>query len=455
MNARMLSLNKRILNTIKLEQRGFKLTNSNDKDFDYEYRRYSGGKVDVLNYGLYLDDSRTFCAVNVIRYRIIFPVVNNIISAATGKVITEETVYATPTIGMEKYTEYLYKLRDKPIPYKIFNEVSFNEALDVFQEQLETIVLPFFDKIQTLQQVNDEILEKVDWNIYNKYISGETGAKVLIIMKLCNNPRYEAYKERSDKLIAEQLNDPNYAQYTDILHNQQIIMDEVFNYLESGKYLEIDSSNILSTTIQPPTVPKREVPQLPSNEAVSGVFQLLKPSLNALGIHFDNKPTLNDYRNDANWQSWGMEEPNNIDWKYYLLLFAGTNVYHSKSEKYIPVSPNVYYFNAEWDGFVDYAEIIERLNLLTGKQLPITNLVCEEEGICSFSYKGEQYEWKFQLQGDWTDPEIFESFIGLVKPDLKKEFFIMEEGQGGIIVYYSPEEKSAFEEYFDKNLKLL
>ncbi|MDZ7933820.1 MAG: hypothetical protein U5M51_02365 [Emticicia sp.] len=96
-----------------------------------------------------------------------------------------------------------------------------------------------FDKIRTLQQVNDEILERVDWNTYNKYISGETGAKVLIIMKLCNNPRYEAYKERSDNLIAEQLNDPNYTPYIDILKNQQIIMDEVYNYLESGKYLEL------------------------------------------------------------------------------------------------------------------------------------------------------------------------------------------------------------------------
>lgn len=199
----------------------------------------------------------------------------------------------------------------------------------------------------------------------------------------------------------------------------------------------------------------QKIPELPQNILVEQAFEKYEKEFKEFNIHFDKKFTLNDFRNDANWQSWEMEEPEKIDWKYFLLLFSGTEVYEQAAKLYQPVSPNVYYFDAEWDGFVNYGTIIQRLNLLTNNELAFNNIICEEEGICTFEYKGELYEWIFEVDSDWTDPTIFEYFIGLVFSDLNKEFYILPEGQGGIILYLSKEERQRFEAYFNLTIDRL
>ena len=243
MKKRIIELNKTVKETINFEKHGFQLHSFSDIDFWYEYQRPMNEKIDFFNYGFMKDKWGDDTFLGAIYGRVVFPAVNKILLGLQKKsLITiqnlgeyDATVIRLPNFEIKDY-HYLLKSQEV-VKNREFNENAFTEALALFQEQLLTNVLPFFDKIQTLQQVNDEILEKVDWNTYNKYISGETGAKVLIIMKLCNNPRYEAYKQRSDKLIVAQLKDPSYAQYIDILQNQQIIMDEVYNYLESSNYL--------------------------------------------------------------------------------------------------------------------------------------------------------------------------------------------------------------------------
>lgn len=235
--------NKLLRNIVNFEDLGFKSFKINNIDFWWELHRTTSHKTDRIVYGFLKDKWGDDLGFNLISTRIIFESVNKILMSVPNKgsynfYLSDPTIIRLPNFDLE-VDKYVPRFRNLLfVKDRVVNEQVFEESLELFQEQLQTTVLPFFDKIQTLQQVNDEILEKVDWNTYNKYISGEAGAKVLIIMKLCNNPRYEAYKKRSDKLIVEQLNDPKYAQYVDILQNQQIIMDEVYNYLESGKYLE-------------------------------------------------------------------------------------------------------------------------------------------------------------------------------------------------------------------------
>ena len=115
---------------------------------------------------------------------------------------------------------------------------------------------------------------------------------------------------------------------------------------------------------------------------------------------------------------------------------------------YEPASPNVYYFDAEWDGFVNYGTILQRLNLLTGNALPfkaITGHFDEFIGV-SFQYKGEKYKWEYEYYDDWTDMRIFNQFIQLVTPDLINSFYILPEGQGGLIFYFSAKQKQVFEQ---------
>lgn len=87
--------------------------------------------------------------------------------------------------------------------------------------------------------MNTKILDKDDFSNYYKYISGETGAKVLIIMKLCDSHKYQEYKSWSDNVIVKQLQDTLYVDYIDVLNSQQKIMDKVYNYLEAGAYKDL------------------------------------------------------------------------------------------------------------------------------------------------------------------------------------------------------------------------
>jgi len=61
------------------------------------------------------------------------------------------------------------------------------------------IILPFFDKYPDLQSINDKILNQVPEKDYPEWIHGQSTLKILIIMKLCDNPKYEAYKASKEK----------------------------------------------------------------------------------------------------------------------------------------------------------------------------------------------------------------------------------------------------------------
>lgn len=235
MNEIISGLNKRLTKLVKFEQLGFNLYSfhENNDYCEYQYHRSFKDKLDVLKYGVYLDDNKIFLTIGAIKSSITFPVVNNILSKVST--VNDETLQAVPEIGINEYTEYFYKLKNIYISCKTLDDLSFRLSYTLFQEQLETTVLPFFDKIQTLQQVNDEILEKVDWLEWSNYISGQATFKALIIMKLCNNEKKyqefsQFYKERISNAIQE-----GKTEYQD-LYNTLV---ELLNYLDSGKYLEV------------------------------------------------------------------------------------------------------------------------------------------------------------------------------------------------------------------------
>lgn len=453
--------NKSLREQVSFEKLGFQEVEYDAFSFSWKLIRQTNDKIDKLIYSFSKDKWSDDLILHPISAYIIFEKVNAILWTISKDERYlpqwhDNTIIRLPNFDLE-VDKYIHLIRDLLfVNNRVVNKQIFEKALGIFKEQLDTIVLPFFDKIQTLQDINDKILERVDWMEWHKYISGLNGVhyfKSIIIMKLCNNENgYSEFTKMYSQLLLDAINSGR--SEVQVLYNT---WQDLLEYLDSGKYLEIDKSNTTTELQSSKTliVPKREALVLSTNKDVTRAFQLFEPQFNALGIYFDQKLTLNDYRNDANWQSWGMDKPDSINFRYFLLLFAGVEVFEEATQAYQPVSTNVYYFNTEWDGYVSYAEIINRLNLLTGNSLPLSDVRNVEEGLCGFTYKDTEYKWQFELQGDWTDPEIFESFIGLVKPDLNKEFYIMEEGQGGIIVYYSPEEKSAFEQYFNKNLEPL
>jgi len=84
--------------------------------------------------------------------------------------------------------------------YKSFGAIPLKTKQDIedfkqyISNHVDTYILPFCEKIPNLQAVNDEILDKVPQAEYTKYIPGKTNFKVLIIMRLCNNSKYNDFK---------------------------------------------------------------------------------------------------------------------------------------------------------------------------------------------------------------------------------------------------------------------
>jgi len=77
-----------------------------------------------------------------------------------------------------------------------FQEGNFNSLMKLIIENIKTYHLPFFDRVSSLQVVNDEIIDKVPQMELGNYIPSQyMNLKKLIIMKLCNNLKYDEFKK--------------------------------------------------------------------------------------------------------------------------------------------------------------------------------------------------------------------------------------------------------------------
>jgi hypothetical protein len=91
---------------------------------------------------------------------------------------------------------------------------------------------PFFEKASNLQVVNDEIIDKIPHMELHKYIPGQyMNMKKLIIMKLCDNPNYDEFKqwllETYQKMVEKDA-----ARYSEKLE----LVKKLVAYLDSGEY---------------------------------------------------------------------------------------------------------------------------------------------------------------------------------------------------------------------------
>jgi hypothetical protein len=224
-------------------------------DYDKEYNlglffKENSKKIQIITYGFGYDYRKynpiTLCKESF-RASIYFKEVENILNKALDNKIIPNSIHTHVF-----YINNQYTILDTSAPQITTDteHIVVYENGEVNQKQLEAVIVEtdefidqylnvFFSEIETLSDLNTKILDKDDFSNYYKYISGETGAKALIIMKLCNSHKYKGYKNWSDNIIAKQLKDPLYVDYIDVLNNQQEIMDKVYNYLETGAYKDL------------------------------------------------------------------------------------------------------------------------------------------------------------------------------------------------------------------------
>jgi hypothetical protein len=231
----------KILNDILNIDNKYKLElDFNGLSFDFTCK-----KIDLIDYISinYLDTYDSIRFSNAIVFGIVFPQINQILSEVLNKknCINDLTIVADINLKIIQ-RELIYKNSELIIVQKkraeknifVFEENCKIISIRIFQ-YLNINVFPFFERVKDLQYVNDEIIDKMPKEKYGDYIPGRyMNAKVLIIMKLCNNPRYWEYRNWAlgAYLKGVEINPDRYLEDFNVIKS-------LVEYLDSGKYLEV------------------------------------------------------------------------------------------------------------------------------------------------------------------------------------------------------------------------
>jgi hypothetical protein len=233
-------LHNQLRETVQFEELGFQDFEKDILFYNWKLKRDKGEKTDIVSYSFSKDKWNYEMFLHPINSFIVFEKLNKILLSVDKSnlfncYLLEPTLIELPNFDKKNTKNYYDIAKLQFIKDRIFNEQIFEEALALFQEQLKSTALPFFDKIQTLQQVNDEILEKYEQREWTKYIFKETMFKALIIMKLCNNTdKYYEVSKSHKEIIANAIQE-GHTQYQE----RYDTLIKLLDFLESGKYLEV------------------------------------------------------------------------------------------------------------------------------------------------------------------------------------------------------------------------
>ncbi|PAM95284.1 hypothetical protein B4N84_08400 [Flavobacterium sp. IR1] len=109
------------------------------------------------------------------------------------------------------------------------------QNVDIFYDQIQfifnTFLKPFINFYSDLDEINNEIIEKKSSDEWHNFIPGETIFKILIIMKLCENKKYDAFLAEYKSSIENAINNGN-SRYIPYYNN----LVKVTEYIDSGDY---------------------------------------------------------------------------------------------------------------------------------------------------------------------------------------------------------------------------
>ena len=199
---------------------------------------------DILNRILYeLHDSYgTELNISSIHYSFIAPQVNQVLMS----------LYSVPSlsglkIGLSSIIEHTISYKStieefenfwKPITLiKIeedgfFYEERLIEASELFIKYMDQYMNPFFESITSLQEINNKIVDGFPEDKWRDFFHGETRFKVTVIMKLCNNPRYETFSQTSKEMMYSLFYNKGVAEYEGYYKIYCVLLD----YLEEGTF---------------------------------------------------------------------------------------------------------------------------------------------------------------------------------------------------------------------------
>ncbi len=193
-------------------------------------------------------------------------------------------------------------------------------------------------------------------------------------------------------------------------------------------------------------------------------FQRCLMQFGEIGVRVNQSITYEILRKDSQWADWELDDLRFNEFKFYLFWLLGlhTNIKKGtvEEEELIPYSKQVWYLDFERDGDVEYGNFIKRLNLLAENKFDfdeVENILQPTYGV-KFLYRGKKYEWDFGHTDDWISWKFLEKLgqlPGVKRFDTEeKNYYMIQDGQGGIIHYNTASHIERLEKILGLNKKI-
>lgn len=195
--------------------------------------------------------------------------------------------------------------------------------------------------------------------------------------------------------------------------------------------------------------------------------------LGSLGIKLNTGVSINHLLEDDLYGTLALNHKVGGEFYTHLVYLLGCWKLEKEGEQWISndYCNRVWYRDGETDSFVPYGDFIERMNEVSGNRfdfsevenLNICPLDLEEDEYekareqypdadgyygCSFKLKGKSYQWMFEGEDDWIDPEFYFRFFNLVEAEYGAEeatcYLYFEFGQGLVIIYLPRKQHNGF-----------
>ncbi len=205
--------------------------------------RDKGEVSDKISYEFHISDDKS-SVLSGIRFSIISKEINAILDLISSK--PELSHIPKYMIVLDSYEDTIIDeaiLKDgadlvreicsiKFIENEILNEDKLVKVADLCKVYINDFMQPFFNSINSIQDINDKIIENIKDDVWSKSFSKDANSKATIVMKICNNPRYETFSRSFRNKLHDAIYNKGLIQYKEYYK----IYITLLEYLDSEEY---------------------------------------------------------------------------------------------------------------------------------------------------------------------------------------------------------------------------
>ncbi|MEA5139776.1 hypothetical protein [Arcicella rigui] len=186
--------------------------------YSFYVSKYKDLKISGLSYGFFSSE------INDILFKVFDSIKTTDIEGSPINHKYEYTINHR-IVGEEWYDHVKKNFSIIFIESGVFYEDRVVLFAEMFKKHIETYIEPYFESYQSLQDINDKIIEAFDESKWGDFFYGETNFRVTIIMKLCKNPRYESFTEMVNDRIYSAIYNQGLTEYQNYYKMYNVLLD--------------------------------------------------------------------------------------------------------------------------------------------------------------------------------------------------------------------------------------